>query len=106
MATLTIRIARERFRVFSASLSLALEVMQRQRTVAAATEASITLPDPDDGPLLACALAASADLPVTGDQALLEVACVGQMPIVSPRACWQRSFSHPPNRRGDAGGER
>lgn len=47
-------------------------------------------PDPDDALILACALAGKADLFVTGDKALLEMAAVGNMPVVSPRECWER----------------
>lgn len=47
-------------------------------------------PDPDDAPILACALAGRADLFATGDKALLEMATVEGMPIVSPRECWDR----------------
>lgn len=54
---------------------------------------SITLPespDPNDAPILACALAGKADLFVTGDKALLEMTAVENMPIVSPREYWER----------------
>ena len=47
-------------------------------------------PDPDDAPILACALAAKADLFVTGDKALLEMLAVESVPVVSPRECWER----------------
>ncbi len=47
-------------------------------------------PDPDDAPILACALEAKADMFVTGDKALLDMKTLEEMPIVSPRECWER----------------
>ena len=49
---------------------------------------TIPIPDPDDAPILASALAARADLFVTGDKALLDLAAVAGTAIVSPRECW------------------
>ncbi|EQD38669.1 hypothetical protein B1B_15703, partial [mine drainage metagenome] len=46
--------------------------------------------DPDDTPILACALAAKADVFVTGDKALLNLLGVKEMPILSPRQLWQK----------------
>lgn len=46
------------------------------------------IPDPDDAPIVASALAAGADLFVTGDKALLDLGAVAGMTIASPRECW------------------
>ena len=46
--------------------------------------------DPDDVPILACAITAKADIFVTGDKALLEIGIVAGMPILSPRELWQK----------------
>ena len=46
--------------------------------------------DPDDMPILACALAAGAELLITGDKALLDLGKVEGMPVVSPRQAWER----------------
>ena len=48
-----------------------------------------TLPDPDDEPIVASALAGNANIFVTGDKALLELQSVEQLPIVSPRKFWE-----------------
>jgi putative PIN family toxin of toxin-antitoxin system len=61
--------------------------------VALAPEASISpavAADPDDDAVLACALAASADLVVSGDHALLNLKHFHGIPIVSPRAAGER----------------
>ncbi len=50
---------------------------------------SASVPDPDDAPILACAIAAKADVFVTGDKALLDLATVEGVPILSPRQFWQ-----------------
>ncbi len=57
--------------------------------VAAANLPAISLSDPDDEPILACAVAAKADAFVTGDKALLDLATVEGVPILSPRQFWQ-----------------
>jgi uncharacterized protein len=49
-----------------------------------------SISDPDDIPILGCALAAGAELFVTGDKALLELKTVEGMAIVSPRQAWER----------------
>ena len=51
---------------------------------------SITIKDADDIPILACALAANADVFVTGDRELLDLRAVDGLPIVSPRQLWSQ----------------
>ena len=48
-----------------------------------------SIPDPDDVPIIAAAIAGQADIFVTGDKALLGLQSVGQLPIVSPRGLWE-----------------
>ena len=50
---------------------------------------SPSLPDPDDEPIVASAIAGNANIFVTGDKALLELQSVEQLPIVSPRKFWE-----------------
>jgi len=50
---------------------------------------TVPIPDPDDTPIVAAALAADAALFVTGDKALLGLGQVDGMPIVPPRTCWE-----------------
>ncbi len=47
------------------------------------------LPDPDDEPIIASALAAQAVVFVTGDKALLELQRVKHLPVISPRQFWE-----------------
>lgn len=51
---------------------------------------SLSFEDPDDIPILACAVAGGADAFVTGDKALLALRAVEGIPILSPRALWRR----------------
>ena len=62
----------------------------RRFTPAPAAKAPIALGinDPDDEWIVACAVAASAQVFVTGDKALLGLRRVQDMPIVSPREFW------------------
>ncbi|MBI3569593.1 MAG: putative toxin-antitoxin system toxin component, PIN family [Gammaproteobacteria bacterium] len=46
--------------------------------------------DPDDIPILACAISAKADIFVTGAKALLELRKIEGIPILSPRQLWQK----------------
>ena len=49
-----------------------------------------SLPDPDDEPIVASALAGGAKVFVTGDKALLILKTIEQLPIISPREFWER----------------
>jgi len=48
------------------------------------------VPDPDDAPILAAALAGQADCFVTGDKALLDLGEIAGPPILSPRQFWEK----------------
>ena len=48
-----------------------------------------SLPDPDDEPIVASALAGNANVFITGDKALLQLQSVEHLPIVSPRNFWE-----------------
>ena len=49
-----------------------------------------SLPDPDDEPIVASALAGGAMVFVTGDKALMKLETIEQLPIISPREFWER----------------
>lgn len=70
----------------TATVAYLLETAER---VSGSTATLPESPDPDDAPILACALAGKADLFVTGDKALLEMATADGMPVISPRECWE-----------------
>jgi putative PIN family toxin of toxin-antitoxin system len=48
-----------------------------------------SLPDPDDEPIVAAALAGKASVFVTGDKALLQIQHVEGLNIISPRNFWE-----------------
>ena len=50
---------------------------------------AVPVPDPDDRWILASATAGRADVLVTGDQDLLDVADKAPLPILSPRGFWK-----------------
>ena len=64
----------------------------RNETVVPRPRAPSDLPirDPDDRWIVASAEAATADMLVTGDQDLLSVAGDAPLPILTPRAAWER----------------
>ena len=58
--------------------------------VGAATVRIVNFEDPDDIPILACAVGGRADVLVTGDKAMLDLGKIEGIPILSPRRFWQR----------------
>jgi len=48
-----------------------------------------SLPDPDDEPIVASALAGNASVFVTGDKALLQLHNIEHLPVISPREFWE-----------------
>ena len=66
-----------------------LQVLRRFVQVPAAkAPIALGIDDPDDEWVVACAIAAAADVFVTGDKALLGLRRVDALPIVSPREFW------------------
>jgi putative PIN family toxin of toxin-antitoxin system len=59
---------------------------------APASDAPLASPirDPADRAVVACAIAARADVVVTGDKELLDLRKIRSMPVVSPRELWRR----------------
>lgn len=87
----TLRVLRDKFRATAEAQAAAGDVLSLC-TVAApgGWEPPADFPDPDDAPLIAAALAVSADWFVTGDKALLDLGQVQDLPIVSPREAYLR----------------
>ena len=85
------RILGKKFRA-PAALVERVEAELRLHTVVPRTRKPLELPirDKEDPLIVACALAAKADIFVTGDQELLGLQTVQDMPIISPRTCWQQ----------------
>lgn len=58
-------------------------------TLPTPAEFRVGIPDLDDAPLIAAALAGGAKCFITGDKALLDLGKVAGMPVISPRRFWE-----------------
>lgn len=84
-------------RVLTAKLRIPAGTADAFVTLVAANAISLTtpaefpagIPDPDDAPLIAAALAGGAECFVTGDKALLDLGSVAGMAVISPRRFWE-----------------
>ena len=85
------RVLKQKFRVSSFLISEFINLLQ-QDTVLIKPVAlpAVNIKDKDDLIILASALSGNADLLVTGDKELLELAKVENLEIVSPRAFWEK----------------
>lgn len=85
------RVLRDRFRM-PVSEVRALEGQLREHSVVAKPAAPSDQPvrDPDDAWVLASAIAGGADILVIGDKDLLTIAGAVSLPVLDPRACWDR----------------
>ena len=88
----TLRALRLKFRVTEEGLTVASAVLAGVESVGgiACPSMPVNFPDPDDWPILCWAVEARTDCFVTGDKALLDLGQIEGMPIISPRAAYQR----------------
>ena len=87
------RILGSKLRMPAAARDEVLEVLRRFEQVpdaGAGAGVDLGIGDAADDRVVACALAAGAELFVTGDKALLALGQVASLPLIAPRACWQR----------------
>ena len=85
------RILETELRMPATARNEVLRVLGRfSQAPAAGAPIALGINDPDDEWVVACAIAASADVFVTGDKALLGLRRVHDMPITSPREFWTR----------------
>ena len=85
------RILETELRMPATARNEVLRVLGRfSQAPAAGAPIALGINDPDDEWVVAGAIAASADVFVTGDKALLGLRRVHDMPIISPREFWTR----------------
>lgn len=66
-----------------------LELLESHAMFSKGKPVPVKLPDADDIPIVGSAITAGADVFVTGDKALLEVAEAGGLRLLSPRDFWE-----------------
>jgi len=83
------RILTKKLKLSEEALASVQSVLDRfERAPRTQTQSPVRLRDPDDEKILVDALAAGAQVLVSGDQDLLVAAHESPIPIVSPRAFW------------------
>jgi putative PIN family toxin of toxin-antitoxin system len=86
-----LRVLRDKLQASSDALAAVQVAMDEPRAVGPGSwRPPADFPDPTDAPILAASLAAGADFFVTGDAALLALAEVEGLAIVSPRQMYSR----------------
>lgn len=85
------RVLTDRFHASTQQLNVVESQIKNHTIVPRPTVPStLAIRDPDDAWVLASALIGGAQLLVTGDQDLLAVASQAAIPILTPRAAWDR----------------
>jgi putative PIN family toxin of toxin-antitoxin system len=85
------RTLRQKFRVPLETVDELDALLRHQAVVVEGAPAlSVSLPDKADAAVLAEAFAGGAEVLVTGDRDLLDIAAKSQFPILSPRQFWER----------------
>lgn len=91
------RVLKDRIGVSPADLKVIEQILRDHEVVPTPSEPHpLAIKDPDDKWVLATALAGRADVLVTGDSDLLEVASQAPLPIMTPRDFWNMA-------RGESG---
>lgn len=91
-------IMRRKFRAGD-ELQAKVEAELRLPEIVPAQPAAPNLPiqDREDPWIIACALAGKADCFVTGDAELLGLVKAENLPVFSPRVCWEKLLAYPSN---------
>jgi len=93
------RVLRSKFGLPQALTAEFVELVRKDSMLAKPAEPpKIKLRDKDDLRILAAAIAAKADVLVTGDAELLALGHCGDVEILSPRQFWERLSTHRPSR--------
>jgi putative PIN family toxin of toxin-antitoxin system len=97
------RVLRQKLRIPADLIDDVIEILQQDAHFASPSRLlDIEVRDKDDLMILSSALDGNADLLVTGDKELLDLAKVGDVEIVSPREFWKRirvQPSHTPDKK-------
>jgi putative PIN family toxin of toxin-antitoxin system len=85
------RILEQKMRMPAETIAEAEALLRREAAVpSAAADVALSIRDPDDVAVLGEAIEGEADVLVTGDRDLLDVAGVSPVEIVSPRGFWEK----------------
>jgi putative PIN family toxin of toxin-antitoxin system len=89
------RVLRQKLRLPTATLN-ELDAFLRRHSTIVSKQAPLTvsLPDANDEAVLAEAIAGGADILVSGDRDLLQIADAAPIPILAPRGLWELLRSH------------
>ncbi len=87
----TVRILTEKFHATERELAPVRDAIDLAELVPESPwEPPPGFPDPDDAPIIASALAAQAEIFITGDKVLLDLGIIESMVIQSPRRVYER----------------
>ena len=90
------RVLQQKFKVPSSLISESLNLLRQDTILVKPVELPhVNIKDKDDLIILASALSGNANLFVTGDKELLDLAKLEDLEIVSPRAFWEKLKSQP-----------
>ncbi len=85
------RVLSTHFRASDAQIDLVESLLQGYTVIPRPSRpSSVPVRDPDDAWVLASAVAGVADMLVTGDNDLLVLGADSPVPVLSPRAAWER----------------
>lgn len=85
------RVLAGKFKIPQAAITASLRYIRALAEVAPESQdIDPVVPDPDDIPIIACALAAKAQVFITGDKVLLDMQSIAGMSIISPREFWEQ----------------
>ena len=89
------RVLRQKLRVPAATVNELGAFLRRHSTIVSKqAPLAVSLRDADDEAVLAEAVAGGADILVSGDRDLLQIADAAPIPILAPRGLWELLRSH------------
>ncbi len=85
------RVLRSKFGVSQELIDEFIELLERDSNPAQSGQLpTIELKDSDDLTILGAAISAGAEVLVTGDQELLDLNCISDLEVISPRQFWEK----------------